>query len=250
MKKLLVTVAMLWTTANSAFAQIGSIDKDLVFTPVTPCRIVDTRTSQGGTGSIAAGATRGFFVWGVTSYAAQGGSATNCGMDASADTAAIAVSMAVLFPAGQGYLTAFPGNIADAAKPLAATMNFNAGEVVVSNAAILKVAQAGSPNLKIFASNSTEVIIDVVGYYSRPVATALECVVTPLSVIGIGPGAGGGTASFCPTGFTRTSNNCEVTAATMPITKNNADGCFVARNTGTTVEQLGASSTCCRVTGR
>ena len=64
MKKLILTIAALVTISTSSFAQLGSADKDLVYTPVTPCRVLDTRTSQGGTGAIAAGGTKHFKIWG------------------------------------------------------------------------------------------------------------------------------------------------------------------------------------------
>ena len=53
MKKTFWTLFLLVTVCSSAFAQLGSADKDLVYTPVTPCRVLDTRTTQGGTGAIA-----------------------------------------------------------------------------------------------------------------------------------------------------------------------------------------------------
>ena len=68
MKKIILSIAAMFTLATSAFAQIGSLSSDLVFTPLTPCRIVDTRVAGG---TIPALATRGFKAWG-TSFAAQG----------------------------------------------------------------------------------------------------------------------------------------------------------------------------------
>ncbi len=47
-----------------------SVTVDLVFTPVTPCRIIDTRLAGG---PIAGGTTRNFAVAGAAGFAAQGG---------------------------------------------------------------------------------------------------------------------------------------------------------------------------------
>ena len=55
---------------------LGDTQADLVYTPVTPCRIIDTRL---GGGIMAANTTRDFLVTG-TDYSAQGGSATGCGV--------------------------------------------------------------------------------------------------------------------------------------------------------------------------
>ncbi len=85
MKKILLLVlnmaaAMsLFTFSTTASAQLGSLSTDLVYTPVTPCRIMDTRNPGSISGILAAGTTRSFIAWG-SSYAAQGGAATNCNM--------------------------------------------------------------------------------------------------------------------------------------------------------------------------
>lgn len=55
---------------------LGATTSDLVFTPITPCRIVDTRLAGG---PIAGNFTRSFFAINTASFAVQGGSATNCG---------------------------------------------------------------------------------------------------------------------------------------------------------------------------
>ena len=60
---------------RGGLATLGDSQADLVYTPLTPCRIIDTRVAGG---AIAAGATRDFLVTG-TSFASQGGSATGCG---------------------------------------------------------------------------------------------------------------------------------------------------------------------------
>ena len=43
MKKLFIVLAAMLTFTSTAFAQLGSLASDLVYTPVTPCRIFDTR---------------------------------------------------------------------------------------------------------------------------------------------------------------------------------------------------------------
>jgi hypothetical protein len=169
MKKLIVSAIGLFALATSAFAEIGSVDKDLVFTPVTPCRIIDTRLAIG---QIPAGNSYGFYAGGISTFAAQGGSATDCGINVGFNSAAVAVNFTVVSPAAAGFITVYPFN---GTQPTASTLNYTAG-AVVGNSAIVKVSQATYTAMSIYSSATTHVVADVVGYYSKPVATALECV--------------------------------------------------------------------------
>ena len=55
---------------------------DLVFTPVVPCTIFDSRTSKGGTGPFASLERRDFDVSGAIDLSGQGGPASGCGLPA------------------------------------------------------------------------------------------------------------------------------------------------------------------------
>ena len=138
---------------------------DLVYTPITPCRIVDTRKVVSG--AFTATSTRDFIGWG-TSFVAQGGAPNPCGLPLSTDNAALAVNFAIVGPAADGYITAFPGNLANAAMPLAATLNYYAGDVKANNT-VLKLNQTGTgPHFKIYSTSASHLIADVVGYYAKP----------------------------------------------------------------------------------
>jgi hypothetical protein len=159
-----ITAAILFTACSTlASAQLGSLSSDLVYTPVTPCRIIDTRNAGG---VMTAGSIRGFNGWG-SNFATQGGAASNCNIPANTDTAAIVVNFTVVTPSSAGYITAYPSN---AAQPLAASLNFNAGDVKGNNA-ILKLNQTSpTAHLNIYTTSTTHLVADVVGYYARPVA--------------------------------------------------------------------------------
>lgn len=247
MKKSMVLMLALLTLASNTFAQIGSASSDLVFTPVTPCRIFDTRTSQGGTGPIPAAGTKGFAVWGQTSFAAQGGAASNCGLVASSNTAAVAVNLTVVLPTAGGYITAYPSGVA---VPQAATVNFNAGDVK-GNFTIVKVQQTGAaPNLNVFSTSQTEVVGDVVGFYAKPVATALECEVTSRTTVPIVfSDVATATAPLCATGYTQTATNCSATGFDVSFA-HQGDGVCSAKNNGGTSRNISAWRTCCRIPGR
>jgi hypothetical protein len=247
MKKSIALTLALITSTISAFAQIGSASSDLVFTPVTPCRIFDTRTSQGGTGPIPAAGTKGFAVWGQTSFAAQGGSTSNCGLVANSNTAAVAVNLTVVLPAAGGFITAYPSGVT---APTAATVNFNAGDVK-GNFAIVKVQQAGAaPNLNVYSTSLTDVVGDVVGFYSKPVATALECQVTSRTTVPIAfNDVAASTAPLCANGYTETATNCSASGYEVSFARQ-GDGICSAKNNGGISRDISAWRTCCRIPGR
>ena len=81
---------------------LGDTGDDLVYTPVVPCRIVDTRNAGG---AISASSSRDFKVW-VSSggFTAQGGSATNCNI--SPDPVAVVLNITAVSLAGAGNFIA------------------------------------------------------------------------------------------------------------------------------------------------
>ncbi|MEP7098083.1 MAG: hypothetical protein ABI748_10510, partial [Dokdonella sp.] len=80
---------------------------DLVFTPIDPCRIADTRNAGG---QIPANTNRGFDAHGLTSYASFGGSSTNCSLQYESPKAVVLNVTAVL-PATAGYATVYSGSL-------------------------------------------------------------------------------------------------------------------------------------------
>lgn len=205
MKKLILLLAIALTFANTAFAQIGSADKDLVFTPITPCRIIDTRLIGPTPGTpIAAGATYVFVTGGVSSFASAGGSATNCGLQtAGLNIAAISVNFVAVSPSAAGYITVYP---AGGVQPTASTLNYTAGEVV-ANSAIVKVSQTSSTAMNIYSLATTHLVADVTGYYSRPLPTALQCINVKNAVAFVVPASGSRSIpdadiAACPAAYT------------------------------------------------
>jgi hypothetical protein len=159
---------------------LASLSSDLVYTPLTPCRIVDTRNPAAATGAITAGLTRSFVGW-YDSYTFQGGDNSDCGLPFSTNNAAIVVNFAVVYPDRAGYITAFP---ADKTKPVAATVNFVAGDVKGNNT-ILKLNQTtGQADFNVYSYATTDLVADVVGYYAKPVdlgSPSIDLVYTPIT---------------------------------------------------------------------
>lgn len=222
-------------------SKLGDIDQDLIFVPVAPCRIIDTRVAGG---AIAANTTRGFDVTAVSNYSFQGGDSSNCGgVGAAGSFAAAAINFTVVTPSAAGYITAFPYL---GTQPLAATLNYTAGDIR-GNFAIVKLDQGASANeLSVYTFAQTHLVADIVGYYRNPGAPTLDCVATALTSLSIAAGATGNVnAPACASGYTHTGTNCESSSWDMPFVFNNAGTCS-AKNNGAGSALLRAGQTCCK----
>jgi hypothetical protein len=226
--------------------ELGSLSNDLVYTPLQPCRIVDTRLTAAGT--IAASATRSFIAITSGNYSGQGGSATNCGTSGLSATA-FAMNVTAVGYAGTGHATVYPFGTA---LPTAASVNYNAGSFATNNGVIARIPHPlSSFDFTVWTAQTSHYVIDIVGYFAPPVATALQCVETdntnlPIAANG---GTGNAVAPACAAGYTQTSTNCETTSWLMPIVFFQSGTCS-ARNGDTSSQTLRASRTCCRVPGR
>src|ERR1051326_5539970 len=127
----------------------------LVFVGLTPCRVLDTRANSGFTGafgppSLVGQASRTFPIQ----------SSPNCSIPSVAQ--AYSFNVTTVPPGVLGFITVYPTG---QPRPLASTLNSLEG-FIVANAAIVPAGTSGS--VDIFASNPTDVIIDINGYYAPP----------------------------------------------------------------------------------
>lgn len=144
---------------------LGSDSSDLVYFPVTPCRVIDTRLATAGI--VAANETRAFVVNG--SLTAQGGNPSGCGLPS--DPAAVALTLTVTGSTGGGWLTVWPYL---GAMPNASVLNWNAADTH-ANTTIVPQCQICGSDINIKASSAAvHVIADVVGYFWSPTATAVS----------------------------------------------------------------------------
>jgi YVTN family beta-propeller protein len=126
----------------------GTAPTALQFVPLAqPCRAVDTRPDHGGGGPIQGGTFQNFPISG----------AGTCGTMASA--AAYSMNVSVVPNGPLGYLTVWP---AGQTRPLASTLNSLDGRIK-ANAAIIPAGASG--DISVYASNTTNVIVDVNGYF-------------------------------------------------------------------------------------
>src|SRR5579864_7605137 len=130
----------------------ASNPSSLAFYPVAPCRLVDTREPAGPLGgpSLAGGSSRTFPIR----------SAGTCNLPTSAQ--AYSLNFTAVAQGNLGFLTAWPGG---QAQPLVSTLNAPTG-TTTANAAIVPAGTNG--DIAVFASNNTDLVIDVNGYFAPP----------------------------------------------------------------------------------
>ncbi len=138
----------------------------LVYVPITPCRVVDTRINSGtsfGAPSLVGGQQRIF----------QLGNST-CNLPASTFATvggAIAMNVTAVPPAGKqlSYLTVWgtPQPTEEMQTPLASTLNAPTG-AVTANAALVTINPGTSESISVYPSDNTDVVIDITGYFAPP----------------------------------------------------------------------------------
>jgi hypothetical protein len=126
----------------------ASTASQLQFIPITPCRIADTRNPTGAFGGpeLAAGAVRTFNV-----------PQSDCEIPSTA--AAYSLNVTVVPIQSLGYLSIWP---AGEAQPVVSTLNSGDGRVK-ANATITPAGTSGG--VSVFASDATQFILDIDGYF-------------------------------------------------------------------------------------
>ncbi len=135
----------------------ASENPGLTFYPVAPCRIADTRSPGGPLGApfLTAGQSRSFPVL-----------SSNCALPT--DSKAYSLNFTVVPHRPLAYLTTWPTG---QAQPLVSTLNASTG-ATTANGAIVPASSNG--DISVFASDDTEVIIDVNGYFASQSAGGLS----------------------------------------------------------------------------
>jgi len=149
-------------------AAIGGGMESLVFTPISPCRIVDTRgVGAAGpgvrTGILTAGSTRVFDLSADGLTEGQGGDTSCPGLPAYQHKA-WAVNITVFGYSDLGHLTVWPYTYA---KPSTSFMNFFTTAYAVANAGAVTGCLGCLNSINVSVAASTHVIIDVMGYYEE-----------------------------------------------------------------------------------
>jgi hypothetical protein len=227
-----------------ATRSLGDLDRDLVYVPVTPCRILDTRIAGG---PIPANSFRDFDLTDVIRYAPQGGDTSNCNVGDKGSFAAAALNITVVTPSTAGYITAFPYL---SSQPTAATLNYVAGDIR-NGLAIVRLDQSAATNeFSVYSFAQTHLVADVVGYFREPEATALDCITVSATTI-VPAGTHTAFSPSCPVGYTIVSGGCYPTTTNFNLwgseTSNTNHQCLVNVSGA---KGVAVSARCCRIPGR
>jgi len=132
-------------------------DATLAFYPVTPCRVADTRGSGGPLGGpfLTGGTNRDFPIL-----------SSACNLPPQAQ--AYSLNFTAVPRGALGYLTTWP---AGQDQPVVSTLNSPTG-AVTANAAIVPAGDKGA--ISVFASNDSDLVIDINGYFAPPAAGGLS----------------------------------------------------------------------------
>jgi len=136
----------------------SSGSENLLFNSVTPCRIVDTRISKGGTGPIPSGTQRNFIATGL------------CGVPHGPAKAAM-VNITAVNATGSGYLTVFAY---PESRPTISILNYGLipGFPAIANGVIVPICDTAINtcpyDFSIYAYSTTDVVVDVMGYFAKP----------------------------------------------------------------------------------
>jgi lysophospholipase L1-like esterase len=167
----LVLAIILCSMAASCISSRAQATSPLQYVPLpTPCRAVDTRVTGG---PIAAGTSQ--------TFDPAGGA---CNIPAPADgVIAYAMNVTVVPQGSLGYVTVWP---AGEPQPTVSTLNSVDGEVK-ANAAIVGGGSGG--DVSVYASNTTDLVLDVNGYFTTS-AAAQFVPITPCRLVDTRQAAG------------------------------------------------------------
>jgi hypothetical protein len=147
-----------------------------LYRPLVPGRLMDTRSSFGGSPTLTAGQTVNLQVTGKQNVPATG-------------VSAVVLNVTATGPTASGYLTVFPTG---GAQPLASNVNFVPGQTV-PNRVVVQVGANGQVSIFNFAGR-TDVVVDVGGWFtdgSDPAATGGQFTgLTPARILDTRSGQG------------------------------------------------------------
>lgn len=194
-------IAKLAASPTGGEKVLGGLSGDLTYTAIQPCRIIDTRVAGG---TIAANSTRSFKGVNSANFTAQGGSATDCGT-LGLSASALVLNVTVVTPSSGGFATVFPFG---ASQPLAASVNY-ATNSIVNNSVITSIPNPLQTNdFTIYTFAQSHYVVDIVGYFAPPVATALDCTETFISQNVTANATFDIDIPNCPTGYAITGAGC------------------------------------------
>jgi hypothetical protein len=176
------------------------------FHPLTPSRVLDTRTHLGASGAVGAYKTITLTV--PTSKVP-------------ANATAVAMNVTVTEPRYRGHLTVFPGGTT---LPLASNLNFNAGQTI-PNMVIAKLGSGGRISFNNSSPGSVHVLADVAGYYTKDSTGAPFHPTSPTRVmdtrygIGVAGAVGAGRTVTLTLPISKVPTNATAVALNVTVTQ-------------------------------
>ncbi len=234
----------------------------LVYKPLEPCRIMDTRSAtlaSGVQGPIAGNTlynVPGFIAAGQNWGQYGGAAASDCGLTnlPGLTIHAVALVATILNPNFDAYLGV--SDVSTLSTVLSnVALNYTHGQGLSTMYIVPQIA-SHSIYFAMPSGLSAQLIYDVVGYYVVPDATALQCTTQASAASPIAAGtSGSATSPACGAAFTLTAGSCHSTSTSMSITQDKATGgnttwSCAASNRGGSVANLTATATCCQVPGK
>jgi hypothetical protein len=259
---------------------LGDTTVDQTFIPITPCRIVDTRNVGGPITSFAARnfffyTTDGTFNWFTNQGGVFGAASSACPATVFSYVPSAAVAtVTVTGQGGAGNLVVWGG-----ANPVASASTLSYGATGdIANLAVVpwggRTGAGPGGTVKDFgvfvnAFSAANIVIDIVGYYTQPQATALDCT-TPQNQVALNHASTIETSVDCAAGYQVTGGGCvfyntdgSSSASTVGnvvlnySTRHRSSGvnlngwaCRFTNNDPTIDYFMSARPTCCRTPGR
>jgi len=241
-----------------ATAQMLGDASNLVYKPLEPCRIMDTRNATAPSG--VQGPILGNLLYHIPGFITAGqnwgqyggAGASDCGLT-NPSIHAVAIVITILNPNFSAFLgVSDVNNLSTVLSNVA--LNYTQGQGLST---MYIVPQISTTNIffALPASLSVQLIFDVVGYYVLSDATALQCTTqssVATAIAGSG-GTGSATSPACTVGYTLVGGSCDSDSFNMNLVSHEAAGgtwfCS-AINSGGAAAHLTATANCCRVPGK
>jgi hypothetical protein len=240
--------------ARLAVATAGAISSstdNLVYTPMSPCRFIDTRNI-----GVPMGITPRQFD--TEKDGSVYGGVAGCTMPGVGEPA-IAANVTLVGPAtSAGYLAVRPAGSTN----VTSWLNFNQSgpSIAVANQGIITTALNTSDDYAFEAfvvGGPANLVVDYFGYFSAAASTALDCVSVKTSTTLLASSSGSYPAPACPASYTPTTPYCyNVNQANVfsggsgiyqnPGTSGTTAFCQFSNQNSTSVN-VDVGATCCRV---